>query len=53
MSNDTQHYIVAIEDLFRVPAGKVSSEEEAEQYVLEHLGTGPFVASDAQVVDSE
>ncbi len=43
-------YIVAIKDLFRVEA---ESEEEAEQKVLNLLGTDPYLAYNAEVVDVE
>jgi len=46
-------YIVGIEDLFRVPADKVSSEEEAEQYVIERIGEEGWIPFDAAVVDKE
>lgn len=50
MAPDKATYIVAVEDLFRVEA---DSELEAKQEVLERLGSEPFVAHEASVIERE
>jgi hypothetical protein len=51
-SSTEEAYIVALEDLFRVPeSANVNSEEEAEQFVLDRIGSEGYIPKDATVVE--
>jgi hypothetical protein len=50
---DGGHYIVGINDLFRVPKRDCDSKEEAELQVAKRVGTGEYEVFDTEVVDIE
>lgn len=47
----TECYLIAVNDLFRIPKHDVEDPEEAKRIVQERIGTDGFEVYDTEVID--